>query len=90
MDGSFMPAKGLESMLDELAGLDLRALRAARAGHRQDLCDASEKLLALHARFATLYRGMLAAQLPPVARGRRDNQGRPPKTHDTSLRSAGS
>jgi hypothetical protein len=83
MDGSFMPVKGLESMLDELAGLDLRALHAARAGHRQDLCDASEKLLALHARFATLYRRMLAAQLPPsAARGRRDNQDRSPRTPD--------
>ena len=65
MDGSLMPVKGLESMLNELAGLDLRALHAARTGHRQDLCDASVKLLALHVRFATLYRGMLAAQLLP-------------------------
>ncbi len=61
MDGSLIPVKGLESMLDELAGLDLAALHAVRAGDRQNLCDASEKLLALHVGFATLYRRMLAS-----------------------------
>jgi len=89
MDGSFMPGKGIESMLDELAGLDLTALHAARAGHRQDLCEASEKLLALHVRFAALYRRMLASQFPPsVACMLRDNQARSPRTPEASLRPA--
>jgi hypothetical protein len=69
MDKLPMPVKGLESVLDELVGLELTALQAVRAGDRQDLCDASEKLLALHVRFAALYRGMLASQLRPSAAG---------------------
>jgi hypothetical protein len=65
MDKFSMPVKRLESVLDELAQLHLTAIDAVRAGDRQGLCEASENLLALHLRFAILYRRMLADQAGP-------------------------
>jgi hypothetical protein len=67
MDRSIVLVQGMESMLSELTELDLAALSAAQAGDQRDLCDASERLIALHARFAALYRRMLASPARPAA-----------------------
>jgi hypothetical protein len=60
MDDSGMRRNGLVPVLDELMELDAAALATARRGGQRELCELSERLLGLHARFAAEYRAMLA------------------------------
>jgi hypothetical protein len=61
MEDSSVRRNGLVPVLDELAQLDAAALLTARMGGARELCEISEQLLGLHARFAAEYRAMLAA-----------------------------
>jgi hypothetical protein len=56
----------LISMLTELADLDGRALRAARAGCIEELCEKTELLLDAHVRFAGRYRAFLVVPRAPI------------------------
>jgi hypothetical protein len=67
MTGSSVPEDGLVSVLEELARFDSAALSTVRAGDQRELCEISERLLGLHARFAAEYRAMLVCRREPRA-----------------------
>jgi hypothetical protein len=62
VEGTSLRGNSLILILDELAKLTLRALQAAQAGERRELCEIAESLLGLQVRFAAEYRYMLASQ----------------------------
>jgi hypothetical protein len=55
------PENRLALVLEELARFDAAALCTVRNGDQQKLCEISERLLGLHARFAAAYRAMLVS-----------------------------
>jgi hypothetical protein len=57
----------LGTLLSQLADLDDQAMRAAKAGDIDSLCEASELLLSAHVRYAGLYRTFLARRLNPTS-----------------------
>jgi hypothetical protein len=56
-----LPENGLVLVLQELARFNAAALSTVREGDQQELCEISERLLGLHARFALEYRAMLVS-----------------------------
>ena len=62
-----MPENGLVLVLEELARFDAAALSTVRTGDQRELCEISEQLLDLHARFAAEYRAMLVCGRGPLA-----------------------
>ena len=67
MTVSDVPENGLMLVLEELARLYAAALYTVRAGDQRELCEISERLLGLHARFAAEYRAMLVCGRGPLA-----------------------
>jgi hypothetical protein len=62
---SDVPENGLMLVLEELARFDAAALHTVRVGDQRELCEISERLLGLHARFAAEYRAMLVCGRGP-------------------------